>query len=234
MTLSDTVPTRLIAIGDIHGQLSMLNRLLDDVQPQSDDQFVFLGDYVDRGDDSRGVIDRLIKFQIDFPQTIFIRGNHDQFLLDALVEMGLRNGQRLREMSTGYNRESFLTDMAIFLSNGGQDTLESYHIDNLTAFPLNHVQFLESTQFYWQFEHFIFVHAGVEANISMDKQDPYTLLWDRLNPPGENGVIHVVGHNPTGGQPRFEDGCYHLDTGAVYGNSLTACDVFTRRIWQST
>jgi predicted phosphodiesterase len=233
MTSSNFIPKRLIAVGDIHGQLSMLNSLLEDVGPKRDDQFVFLGDYIDRGNDSRGVIDRLIKFQADFPRSIFIRGNHDQFLLDALVEMGLRDAKRLREMSTGYSKESYLTDMAIFLSNGGQDTLESYHIDNLTAFPRNHVHFLESTQFYWKFERYIFVHAGVEAGIPLDKQDPYTLLWDRLNPPGKDGDIHVIGHNPTGGQPRFEAGCYHLDTGAVYGQSLTACDVFTKEIWQA-
>lgn len=225
-------PKRLIAVGDIHGQLDMLNRLLDEVGPQEDDQFVFLGDYIDRGHDSRGVIDRLIQFGLDFPQTVFIRGNHDQFLLDAMVELGLRDGKRLRDLSGGYSRETLLTDMAIFLSNGGRETLESYHIDNLTAFPRNHVDFLEKTEFAWSYEHFIFAHAGFEPEVPLEEQDPYTLLWDRFNPPGKNGVIHVVGHNPTGGQPRFETGCYHLDTGAVYGFYLTACDVLTQRFWQ--
>ncbi len=232
MTLLAFKPERLIAVGDIHGQLTMLNRLLDDVQPQATDQFVFLGDYIDNGNDSRGVVERLIEFKQDFPQTIYIRGNHDQLLLDALVEMGLRKAQRLRELSSGYSPESLLTDTAIFLSNGGQETLESYHINNLTALPRNHVDFLETTRFYWQYGRYVFVHAGLEEGVPLERQDPYVLLWDRFNPPGQDGMIHVVGHTPTGGEPRFESGRYHIDTGAVYGQALTACDVLTRQVWQ--
>ena len=80
MTANNFYPARLIAIGDLHGKLNMLNRLLNIVSPQPEDQFVFLGDYIDRGEDSRGVIERLIQFKGDFPHTIFIRGNHDQLL----------------------------------------------------------------------------------------------------------------------------------------------------------
>lgn len=225
-------PKRLIAVGDIHGQLDMLDRLLEQVGPQPSDQFVFLGDYIDRGQDSRGVIERLISFKQAFPQTICLRGNHDQLLLDALIEMGLRSGKRLRDLNSGFNRQTLLTDMAVFLSNGGMETLESYQIDNLTAFPGSHIEFLEDTQLYWRYKQFVFVHAGLEAGVELERQSPYTLLWDRLSPPGENGIIHVVGHNPTGGEPRFEEGCYHLDTGAVYGQALTACDVLTRATWQ--
>jgi len=77
------------------------------------------------------------------------------------------------------------------------------------------------------------VHAGVEDGLPLELQDPYSLLWDRMTPPGKDGDIHVVGHHPsTDGEPHFELGRYNLDTGAVYGLTLTACDVLTKEIWQ--
>lgn len=232
MDMKDHHPKRLIAVGDIHGQLEMLNRLLVRVDPQPEDQVVFLGDYIDRGMDSRGVIERLITFKSVFPQTVFIRGNHDQLLLDSLVEAGLRSGARLRELSDNFRRHAMMTDHDIFLGNGGQNTLDSYQLDGLSGFPPSHVEFLEQTIFYWSFDRFVFVHAGIAPGVALDRQDPYTLLWDRLSPPGRNGIIHVIGHNPTGGKPRLEPGCYQLDTGAGYGRALTACDVFTLKVWQ--
>ena len=59
----------------------------------------------------------------------------------------------------------------------------------------------------------------------LERQDPYTLLWERMSPPGKDGEIHVVGHHPTtDDEPYLESGRYNLDTGAVYGKTLTACD----------
>lgn len=225
-------PTRLIAIGDIHGKLDMLNRLLNVVSPQPEDQFVFLGDYVDRGKDSRGVIERLMQFKVDYPHTVFIRGNHDQLLLDTLVELGVRVDDRLRDESKEYRECSPISDLEMFLSNGGNETLRSYRLRDITAFPQDHIKFLESTKLWWRFKHFLFVHAGVEEGLPLELQDPYALLWERLSPPGKDGEIHVVGHHPTQGEPYFEPGRYNLDTGAVYGQTLTACDVLTKEVWQ--
>lgn len=225
-------PSRLIAIGDIHGQLDQLNRLLELVSPSEDDRLVFLGDYVDRGQDSKGVIDRLSALGHEFPQTIFIRGNHDQLLLDALVEIGIRDASRLRDLSPAYADYAPLSDLDTFLSNGGKTTLSDYNFTKTKTFPEDHIRFLESTRLWWRFEHFIFVHAGVEPEISLNSQDPFTLMWKRSSPPGRNGEIHVIGHNPTMGAPRFDAGRYCLDTGAVYGRNLTACDVLTRTTWQ--
>ncbi|MFO7765354.1 MAG: metallophosphoesterase family protein [Pelovirga sp.] len=227
------IPTRLIAIGDIHGQLDQLNRLLDQVSPSGDDRLVFLGDYVDRGKDSKGVVDRLNSLRREFPQTVFIRGNHDQLLLDALVELGIRQAPTLRDRSALYGGYAPLSDLDVFLDNGGKATLSSYNFNQNKTFPDEHLSFLESTRLWWRFEHFVFVHAGVAPDIPMDEQDPFTLMWERSSPPGRGGEIHVIGHNPTMGFPRFEAGRYCLDTGAVYGQRLTACDVLTRKSWQA-
>ncbi|MCK5826807.1 MAG: serine/threonine protein phosphatase [Desulfuromusa sp.] len=225
--------SRLIAIGDIHGQADMLRRLLNVVSPQPEDQFVFLGDYIDRGKDSRGVIEQLMQFKADFPDTIFIRGNHEQLLLDTLVELGARVDTRLRDESKEYRECSTASDLEMFLSNGGNETLRSYRLRDMTDFPQDHIKFLELTRLWWRFENFVFVHAGVEEGLPLELQDPYALLWDRLSQPGKDGEIHVVGHHPTtDGQPYFEPGRYNLDTGAVYGQTLTACDVLIKDVWQ--
>ena len=226
-------PARLIAIGDIHGQLDQLNRLLNTVAPTDNDRFVFLGDYIDRGKHSKGVIERLISFREEFPDTVFIRGNHDQMLLDSLIEARAITGNRLRDQSSAYRAGSSKSDIEIFLFNGGKETLRSYRIAHLTDFPKEHFLFLDSTRLWYRFEHFVFVHAGIEQGIPLQMQDPFVLMWERMSPPGQDGEIHVVGHHPTtAGEPYFEPGRYNLDTGAVYGRTLTACDVLTKRVWQ--
>jgi len=228
-----TNPDRVIAIGDIHGELDQLNRLLNTVGPADNDRFVFLGDYIDRGKNSKGVIDRLISFHEEFPDTVFIRGNHDQMLLDALIEDGAVTGLRLRDQSSTYRASASESDVEIFLFNGGEQTLRSYRIAHISDFPKKHIDFFESTRTWWRFKEFIFVHAGVERGIPLEMQDPFVLMWERMSPPGQDGSIHVVGHHPTtDGEPYFEPGRYNLDTGAVYGRTLTACDVLTKKVWQ--
>lgn len=226
-------PVRLIAIGDIHGELDQLNRLLYTVAPTDNDRLVFLGDYIDRGKNSKGVIDRLIRFREDFPDSVFIRGNHDQMLLDALVEDGVITGHRLRDQSTAYRAGASESDIEIFLFNGGKETLRSYQTAHLIDVPREHIAFLQSTCLWWRFEHFVFVHAGIEQGIPLEMQDPFVLMWERMSPPGQDGEIHVVGHHPTtDGEPYFEPGRYYLDTGAVYDRTLTACDVLSQQVWQ--
>jgi serine/threonine protein phosphatase 1 len=83
----DVTVKRLLAIGDIHGCLDPLRRLLETVAPQAGDQFVFLGDYIDRGPDSVGVIDTLLDFRQKY-RAVFLRGNHEQMLLNYLAGKG--------------------------------------------------------------------------------------------------------------------------------------------------
>jgi serine/threonine protein phosphatase 1 len=107
MDLSASLPAgngRLLAIGDIHGCLDQLRELLARVVPTPHDQLVFLGDYVDRGPDSAGVVEVLLTLRDQLPRTVFLRGNHEQMLLDVLAG----------------------GDPAIFLLNGGEQTIASY------------------------------------------------------------------------------------------------------------
>ena len=225
---------RLIAIGDIHGHLDKLNQLLRKVEPSVEDRLVFLGDYIDRGPDSKGVVDRLIAIKKQFPETIFLRGNHDQMLLDALIEIGALEGERLRDFSPVFAAGVEMSDLEVFLLNGGQTTLASYNISSLRdGLPEKHLAFIRETLFLWRFEQFTFVHAGIEAGVPLEQQDAEFLLWQRYAEPGRDGEIHVVGHHPTiNNLPLFEEGRYSLDTGVAYGRVLTACDVFTKQCWQ--
>src|SRR5438270_3455841 len=114
---------RLLAIGDIHGCVRALDAILEMVRPESGDLLVFLGDYVDRGPNSRGVLDRLIALR-DRCRCVFLRGNHDQMMLDA------RDNYSAQEE---------------WLHCGGRATLDSYS-GTLDDVPDGHWRFLEDAQ----------------------------------------------------------------------------------------
>jgi serine/threonine protein phosphatase 1 len=205
--------SRLLAVGDIHGCLDHLECLMAKVNPTPGDRFVFLGDYVDRGPDSRGVIDYLIRFGRDFPETVFLKGNHEEMFLDFL------SGR----------------DQVNFLLNGGGATLESYRGENGVRFPRDHLDFLHALIPYYETEHFIFVHAGLRPGIPPENQSEEDMLWIRgefLRSSYDWGKTIVFGHTPH--QESFI-GPHRIavDTGAVYGRVLTCCDVTKRQCWTS-
>lgn len=239
---------RLIAIGDIHGHLGKLGPLLRIVKPTADDRLVFLGDYIDPGPNSAKLIDYLIHLAERWPKTVFLRGNHEQIMLDAVAEEAperLPPGwKRLVDLDVGYLMETqHLSDVRIWLRNGAWETLESYGAteDQIREDPLpwdvipqSHIDFLVRTKFWHRQDGFLFIHAGaVESpRLPLEKQLG-NLLWERYCPPGKN-EIHVVWHQPIRERkPYFEEGRNSLDTGAAYGRPLTACDVLTKEIWQA-
>ncbi len=205
--------SRLLAIGDIHGCNELLAQLLREVDPGADDRLVFLGDYVDRGPDSRGVIDTLLAVAERWPQTIFLRGNHEQMFLDFL------DGR----------------DPWVFLANGGQQTLESYEARAMTDIPPNHQTFLRQLTTCYSCGEFLFVHAGLRPGVAPEDQREEDLLWIRtefLDSDYDWGKTIVFGHTPQL-RPLLAPRRIGLDTGAVYGRKLTCCDVLTRRCWQA-
>lgn len=233
---------RLIAIGDIHGHLDKLRALLNLVQPVVDDQLVFLGDYIDRGPDSRGVLDVLMDLQRQFPHTVFLRGNHEQMALDALHEADQWRLPDNWDPLPGFRSSSPWPYQSTWLGNGGVDVFASFGVTVRAkksetdlpwdAIPQKYIDFLVATSMWHRQAGFFFVHAGINEIVPLEKQRA-DMLWERYASPGRRQV-HVVGHHPTlDGQPFFEEGRYSLDTGAGYGRALTACDVLTRRIWQA-
>ncbi len=204
---------RLLAVGDVHGCRDLLQQLMQQVAPCADDQVVFLGDYIDRGPDSRGVIDYLLDFRERWPQTVFLKGNHEAMLLDFLA-----GRERLR-----------------YLLNGGETTLYDYREKGKLVIPPNHLQFFHGLRLYFETEHHLFVHAGLRPGVSPQNQGEEDLLWireDFLKSDYRWGKTVVFGHTPIR-KPHLAPDRIGLDTGAVYGYTLSCCDVVRRKIWMA-
>lgn len=227
---------RLLAIGDIHGYRDKLERLMDQVRPTDADQVVFLGDYVDRGPDSKGVIDFLIEFGRRFPQTVFLQGNHEQMMLDYLHEQEpLPGWTPLRERSLLYAWENRRDGPGIWLYNGGDTCLKSY---GGRRPPQEHLDFLLATRLFFTWERFVFVHADAQPNVPLEDQDAFDLQWSRSPEPMRayfTGKVLVTGHTPRNA-PDFGEFRVDLDTGSGRGPSspLTCADLLTGHIWRAS
>lgn len=190
----------LIAIGDIHGCRITMDALLDRLQPSSDDTLVFVGDYIDRGPDSKGVIDRLLTLQHEI-DCVFLRGNHEELILGYL-DRG---------------------EYDLWAINGGLTTLQSYgQFGEGATIPPEHETFIRETKIYYETEDFLFVHAGIKPNLTVAENlaadDPMVFLWERghlkaPNPPWEKTV--VCGHTPVA-EPVNEPHLINIDTGCVF------------------
>lgn len=203
--------SRLIAIGDIHGCIKELIGLLHRIDPKPEDQLVFLGDYIDRGPESKGVVEYLLDLKNDFPDTIFLMGNHERMFLDFLDDI----------------------DRLAFMINGGTMTLKSYQDGEKVRIPQHHIDFIRNLSLTHETEGHIFVHAGLKQGIPLDQQQEQDLLWirgDFLNRDFDFGKVVVHGHSPCE-KPDLTPHRIGLDTGAVYGRYLTGCDVNSRRFW---
>ena len=208
---------RLIAIGDIHGYYRKLLNLLEKIDPKEEDQLVFLGDYVDRGPDSYSVVKLLDEFAKDFPKSVFLMGNHEDFIVSLFK--GNKNTDA---------REQWIK------INGGGSTLRSYRI---AGKYLNiHQDFYMGLQFFHETQEFFFCHAGVRPGVKLAKQRRSNLVSIRepfLRSSENFGKIVVHGHTITDNQnPEFCPNRINIDTGASWGGPLTAIELPSRKIWQ--
>ena len=211
---------RVLAIGDIHGCLGPLDDLLAWVAPAADDVLVTLGDYVDRGPDTRGVLDRLIGLKKARP-VICLRGNHEIMMLEAW-----RGGRSEKKM---------------WLGVGGVQALGSYggapgKTGTFEDVPPEHWHFLQNDLVeYHESERFIFVHAGVLCGFGMDEQPDNSLFWDFLGDAmrHESKKTVICGHtSQKSGRPKVVPGAVCIDTYAHGGGWLTCLDAISGRYWQ--
>lgn len=208
---------RLIAIGDIHGCSTALESVLNAISPTADDTIVALGDYVDRGPDSKGVIDRLIELG---RQTTLIplMGNHEEMMLSVV-----------RDQQPPYR----------WLQYGGVDTLDSYGFSgDMSVIPQEHHAFFDSMRNYYESEEHLFFHAGYDPDRDLKRQRTHELRWQKLTEvtpgPHISGKQAIVGHTHNRGGEIFDVG--HLiciDTYCYGGGWLTAIDVRTGQLWQA-
>ncbi|MGC9323988.1 MAG: metallophosphoesterase family protein [Desulfomonilia bacterium] len=213
---------RRYAIGDIHGCLSKLDELISKIDPGTGDTLIFLGDYLDRGTHSKGVVEYLIALSSE-ANCIFLRGNHEDMLFEFL-EYG--------------------TNMGLYFANGGTKTIESYlggepfvsHDQVARAIPESHRDFFAKLDWYHEDDGYLYVHAGVKPSIPIHLQDTHDLLWVRdefiFSPTGLAKKV-VFGHTPFS-RPMVKEDKIGIDTGAVYGGVLTAVQLPQETFIQSS
>lgn len=196
-----------VAIGDVHGCLDQLKALVGHVRtefPDNEIQWIFVGDYIDRGPDSRGVI----QFVNELPNTIALKGNHEDMLTTAW------------RSSDGYRQAQWDHEY-------GKITCKSFDVEQCGDIPMSYIRWMEERPYYHQDSMGrVFVHAGIQRNLplSMTAQSKQYMIWARhefmLDPDPSVFVIH--GHTPVFGGPDLHHNRVNIDTGCVYGGLLTA------------
>ena len=218
---------RIYAVGDIHGRLDLLLKLQQQIIVDSVDcatdvtkTIVYLGDYIDRGYESKGVVENLVESPLEGFEHVFLVGNHDEALLSFL------EGAESSEA---------------WLNYGGAETIYSYGVrtlknvrggekrelirESLTKLiPERHLLFFKKLEHFRRFDNYFFVHAGVDPDNPLTKQNPKDLVWIRekfLNSEAEFGAVIVHGHTISE-QPVVMKNRIGVDTGAYVSNKLTA------------
>jgi serine/threonine protein phosphatase 1 len=230
------------AIGDIHGQLDKLRHAqeliaADRARSGNAAPVVHLGDLVDRGPDSRGVVAHLMAGQARGENWVVLKGNHDRMLLNFLADP--------ETPDPGLSRPLPYTWKNI----GGADTLDSYgvpgglerplgdlHAEALRAVPQSHRDWLASLPLWHRRAEALFVHAGIRPGIALAAQTEDDLIWIRgafLDDPRDHGFLVVHGHSAIDEATHYGNRL-NLDTKAGYGGPVTAAVIEGRRAWRLT
>jgi len=225
--------SQVFAVGDIHGCKELLNVIHNKIIEASKNKegeklLIYLGDYIDREPDIKGTIQTLIDFQPENFTKIFLLGNHEQMLLDFMA--GKRNS------------------LYIWLGNGGLETLESYgsdmnsYIDHsmelkgeelirnqfTRLLPFSHKNFFNQLIINYEWDNYFFVHAGINPDLPIEKQEKETMLWTReknfFNPKMTCSKIIVHGHTPVEKIEKYPFRI-NLDTGSFYSGKLSCLKI---------
>lgn len=217
---------RVFVFGDIHGTFRELKKLLNYIEKKcnlnEEDLLIFVGDYIDRGRESRDVIDLLINLKNKHHNTICLKGNHEDMLIDFLTGDGMCG--------------------EYYLENGGKNFFRSYKLNPkakppelLNELPEEHLEFLNSLDRFVVLDDYIIVHAGFNPLKDMTTQENKDIFWIRdefLNNVHYFNKTIVFGHTVM--KKVFIDLPYRIgiDTGLVYGGKLTCIELTTKKIYQ--
>jgi serine/threonine protein phosphatase 1 len=208
--------SRVIAIGDVHGCAAALRALLAEIRPTEDDTLVILGDCVDRGPDSRGVIDELLPLR-ERCRLVPLLGNHEEMMLNYL------DGKPQPDN---------------WLEVGGAATMRSYAgVDGTTEVPSEHVDFIRTWGDWHETDSHFFVHASYDPEQPLPLQRWNVFRWhslrDGLPGPHSSGRTAIVGHTSQKNGEVFDVGYLKcIDTYCWGGGWLTALDVTSGKLWQ--
>ncbi len=212
------------AVGDIHGCFESLTELVENIiHLQKSDKLILLGDYIDRGDKSKEVVDYIIELQEKGFDVISLMGNHEAMLIDAFEN----------EKNTSK-----------WIQNGGTETLKSFGISSLKNIQSKYIEFFKKLRYYYSSDDFLFVHAGFNDNVLNPFTDFNSMLWkcqeSYTNPLLVNKTI-IHGHNIISvskceERTRSKSNVINIDTGCVYNDKegfgrLTAYECDSQRIF---
>jgi serine/threonine protein phosphatase 1 len=214
---------KVFAVGDIHGCHRKLASLMERLPLDADTDFlIFLGDYIDRGPESREVIEYLLEIGRKVRNAVFLMGNHEYALLE-------------------YSRTGNLDYLRMLRSIGVEETLSSYScspacsLGDLSFLPVEHIRFLESLRLYFRLDGYLFIHAGTIPGEDLDHCKPDRLLTVRerfLRDESASDEITVFGHTPFE-TPLVTHNKIGIDTGASHGNLLTAVELPRMRFYHA-
>jgi serine/threonine protein phosphatase 1 len=215
---------RIYVIGDIHGRVDLLHQMMglidEDAKSFNGERLIelYLGDYIDRGWDSRAVIDTLCEMPEKGRERITLRGNHEEVLLSFLREPAI-----LEEWAEFGGLETLFSYGIQISHKNLRENIEKLHMLFSQALPDRHKQFFEETDLMVQYGDYVFVHAGVRPALSLDKQTKDDLLWIRepfLSQPHGLPFCVVHGHTPEE-EPVDKGFRIGLDTGAYITHQLS-------------
>ena len=217
--------TRAYAIGDVHGQLDLLRDLLDQIdadsraRPCEREFIIFLGDLIDRGPDSRGVLQLLQAIRSNLPNPVFLMGNHEEMLLRVLGDDPARVWDWMS--FGGYEfAQSYGVEVGRLATLSAQDAAAEIR----AAMPADDIAFVESFVDSFRFGDYLFVHAGIRPGVALEQQKIADLRWIReefLESSAVHPFMVVHGHTISDG-PDERSNRIGIDTGAYASGVLTA------------
>jgi serine/threonine protein phosphatase 1 len=224
-------------IPDIHGCAKTLKALVEQLQPSKEDLLIFLGDYIDRGPDPKGVVDFLMQLKADGQKMITLRGNHEEYLL-----LAFEKDKELNKSFFFNRKKNHLYEK--WMRHGGTDTMESFGISKLKELPQKYLDWFEQLELYTQQENYFIVHAGLNFERRDPLEDEHAMLWSRsfiAQPEKIGGQVIIHGHVPvslsfiqdritdkTSKYIPLDNGCY-LNGNEGMGN-LVAFELTTKKL----
>ncbi len=196
---------RIFAIGDIHGCSNTFRKLLfEKIAIKKSDTIYCIGDYIDRGKDSKGVIDIILQLRTQHYRINTLKGNHEQMMLDSTED-----------------EEAF----KLWMANGGDATLRSFDVESINELPPVYLNFFKRTKYFIETKEYIFVHAGLNFELPNPFEDKESMLWIRnfrVDKKKLNGKLLIHGHTPVPATfilTQKPEGAVNIDGGCVYTHS---------------
>jgi serine/threonine protein phosphatase 1 len=232
----------LYAIGDIHGHLDQLRGLhgliAEDAARHGDDaRIVHVGDLVDRGPNSAGVIGYLMSGIDQGRDWIVLEGNHDRMLSLFLDNPKARDPGLRSDLSYLHYKIGGGTTLASYgVPNAADRPLRPVHAEAIANVPQSHREFLKNLPLWYQEDETLFVHAGIRPGVLLERQSETDLVWIRrefLDDTRDHGPLVIHGHTAIDA-PTHYGNRVNIDSGAAYGGPLSAIVIEGRAIWRLT